>query len=97
MIAAGVVGIAYHFPDLQTQPQWEAALIVAIRLLAIINGIFLLKGGHWARWMVIAWMAYHVVLSAFHSVAEVVMHSLLLIAFAYFLFRRGTDDYFQRR
>jgi hypothetical protein len=50
MIAAGVVGIVYHFPDLQTQPQWEVALILAMRLLAIINGIFLLKGGHWARW-----------------------------------------------
>ena len=36
--------------------------------LAIVCGVFLLRGHNWARWLALAWIAFHVVLSAFHAI-----------------------------
>jgi hypothetical protein len=49
----------------------------------------------WARWLALAWMGYHVVLSAFHNLPELVMHSLFLIVFVFFLLRASADRYFR--
>ena len=49
----------------------------------------------WARWLLTAWVAYHVVLSAFHSLFELVIHGLLLAVVAYFLFRPAASAYFR--
>src|SRR5262249_39079375 len=62
--------------------------------LAIVCGVFLLRGSNWARWLLLAWIAFHVVLSAFHNVFELAMHSLLLVVVAYCLFRPRTSAYF---
>jgi hypothetical protein len=43
----------------------------------------------------LAWLTYHVVLSAFHSLTEVAMHGLLLVTSAYFLFRVQAAVYFR--
>src|SRR5581483_9721081 len=89
-ILAGVVGIAAHITELDLRHPFanDAVLALIVRLLAIIAGVFMLRGANWARWLAIVWIAYHVVLSSFHSVAAAAVHALLLAVFAYFLCRR---------
>jgi hypothetical protein len=55
----------------------------------------MLRGHNWARWLILVWIAYHVVLSALHSVSEVVVHGLLFVVIAYVLFRPRVSAYFR--
>ena len=43
----------------------------------------------------VAWIGFHVVVSAFHSVAQVAVHVVFCAAIAYFLFRREAGEYFR--
>lgn len=94
-IAAGVVGFAYHVTGFRTHPPLEVVWVCLLRLLAILGGVFVLRAKNWARWLVLAWLAYHVALSAFHQVSELIMHALLFAIIAYILFRRPAAAYFR--
>jgi hypothetical protein len=96
-VAAGVVGIAYHATEFNTQHPFEYEIVWAcfVRLLAILGGAFVLRGNNRARWLLLVWIAYHVILSAFHSASEFVVHSLLLAVVAYVLFRPQASAYFR--
>ena len=98
-VLAGVIGLAYHASDFGARRpfQYDLVLVSFVRLLAILFGVFLLRGSNWARWGLILWLAYHVILSGFHSVFEFVMHSVLLALIAYFLFRPKVSAYFRAR
>ena len=90
-IVAGAAGLIYHLHD---QPFDRGALLLLfVRLLAVVSGIFLLLGHNWARWLLIAWLAFHVSISAFHSIEQTVVHALLLAVVAYFLFRPPASTY----
>lgn len=92
-ILAGAVGLIYH---LRERPlDHDYLLISVIRVLAIIGGIFSLLGHNWARWLMFAWLTFHVIVSAFHSMQELAAHTVLLFLFAFFLFRRPVSGYFQ--
>src|SRR5438270_13560546 len=95
-IAGGAIGLASHFSDFKPQHpfQYNIVWISLINLLAIVCGAYMLRGSNWARWLAIAWMAFHVVLSSFHSWFEFAIHSLLCAAVAYFLFRSRATRYF---
>jgi uncharacterized membrane protein len=75
----------------------DVVLALIVRLLAVVAGIFMLRGHNWARWLAIVWIAFHVVMSAFHSVPSAAFHALLLAVLAYFLFRRQSTAYFRVR
>src|SRR5206468_3983960 len=66
-IAVGSIGLIYHTVEERHPFDGELIWIVLLRLLAIVGGAFLLRGRNWARWLLIAWMGYHVALSVFHS------------------------------
>jgi hypothetical protein len=92
-IVAGLVGLAYHLSDRPLE-RW-VALISFIRIIAVVGGVFLLKGRNWARWLMIGWLAFHVGVSAFHSLSECMVHVVLLAAVAYFLLTPPDSKYFQ--
>lgn len=96
-IAAGTVGLVYHAKEFKTGHLFdkEAVWVCAVRALAIIGGVFVLRGRNWARWLLILWMAYHVVLSAYHPVSELIMHALLMVVVAYLLLRPKASVYFR--
>jgi len=96
---AGAVGLAYHLTEFKTLSPfpYDVLWVCLVRLLAIIGGVFMLRGHNWARWLTLAWIAYHVILSYFHSVQELVAHAVLLAVFAYFLLRHVAAEYFQGR
>jgi hypothetical protein len=95
-IAAGVMGLAYHITEFRPQHPFQdgGAWLFLIRFLAIVGGVYMLRGRNWARWLSILWIGCHVILSAFHSLPELAFHGLLFAVFAYFLFRAPAALYF---
>jgi uncharacterized membrane protein len=95
-IVVGIVGLVFHLVDFKGQLalRSEITWISAVRLLAIVAGIFMLRGHNWARWLALAWMAFHVVLGALNSPSQLVMHAFLLVIFGYFLLRHPASNYF---
>ena len=95
-ILMGTVGFVYHLGDFQRQGgfSYELAWVELLRLLAIVSGVYLLRGHNWARWVALGWIAYHVILSAFHTSAELATHSVICALLAYFLLRRQAARYF---
>lgn len=94
-IAAGSVGLVYHLTEWNRSApvDYELVLILLIRLAAVVGGAFLLRGCNWARWLLVSWMAYHIVLSVLHSVQQLVMHTLLFGVITYVLFCPRSSAY----
>jgi hypothetical protein len=92
-IAVGSIGVAYHLRD-GSFDRWTV-LIAAVRVIAIIGGIFLLKGRSWARWLLLVWLAFHVFVGALHSLSNSVAHFVLLAVVAYFLLWSPESKYFR--
>jgi hypothetical protein len=94
LIVACEMGIVYHFTDFRSALPGEYFGVLAIRLLAIVCGLFLLRGKDWARWLAMGWIAFHVGLSYFHSMQQMAMHAVVLVVFAVVLFRPTANRYF---
>ena len=92
-ILAGLVGLAYHLSD-KPVDHW-IVLISAVRIIAVVGGVFLLIGRDWARWLMLAWLAFHVVVSAFHSLSEFLPHLVLLMVVGYVLLGPPASNYFR--
>ena len=98
-VLAGIVGLVYHGlrPRQPGPVDTDLYLVLSIRLLALVTGVFLFRGANWARWMAMAWMAYHIGLSAFESsVQGVAVHFALLVIIGYLLLRSDSSTYFRR-
>jgi hypothetical protein len=94
-IAVGAIGFAYHLRELiALQP--DSVWIELVRSLAILSGAFMLRGRNWARWLALAWMAFHVAIS-FPALPQVAMHALFLAVIAWLLFRPDVLRYFRGR
>lgn len=92
-ILSGAVGLVYH----AAHPAWDPEFlwVEVLRLAAVVAGVFMLRGRDWARWCAVAWMAYHVVLGAFHDVAQFAVHAVFLVILAWCLFRPASARYFR--
>ena len=73
----------------------EFWLIQVIRIIAVLCGVFMLYGFNWARWLLVVWVGYHIVLSILHSPWELLVHSLLFTIVLYFVFRPQASAYFR--
>ena len=96
-LAAGLIGLGRHATEFNPQRLLEYDLVLGcfVQLLAILGGVFVLRANNWARWLLLAWIAFHVILSAFHSLFELIVHSLLFAVVAYVLFRPQASAYFR--
>ena len=94
-IVAGVIGFAYHAANFGVPIAYDFVWVELLRLTAVVCGVYMLRGRNWARWLALAWISYHVVLSGFHSWFELAAHTLLCATFAYFLFRPPATRYFR--
>ena len=92
-ILVGIVSTMYHL--LKGSLNRWMVLIVLVGVIAIVAGAFLLRGARWARWLILAWLAFHVVASAFNSFADAMPHVVLLLVVGYFLLGPPTSKYFQ--
>jgi len=98
-IAAGAVGVAYHITELNPADPFgnDTLLLTAVRLLAVLGGVFALRGRDWARWLLLAWIAFHVGVSAFHPHQGLVAHAVLLVVVARFLLRPPAAGWFRTK
>jgi hypothetical protein len=96
-IGVGLIGFISHFSEFLARKafQYDAVLVELIEFLAILSGAFMLRGHNWARWLALAWIAFHVILSAFHALPEFAIHCLFCAAIAWFLFRPEAARYFR--
>ena len=94
MILAGVTSTTVHL----WQGTWDRwmILIVLVGAVAVAAGAFLLRGDRWARWAVLAWIAFHVIIGALNSRSFALPHLALLIIFSYVLLGPPTADYYRR-
>lgn len=66
------------------------------RLASIVSGLFMLRGFNWARWLLVAWIAFHIVIGALHSIAQLLTHVAIFSVVLFFLFRPKASAYFVR-
>jgi hypothetical protein len=94
-LAVGAAGFIYHFPTLLKWQQ-DSVWVESTEFLAVVTGIFLLRAQNWARWLAVAWIAFHVVLSAFHSYVQAAAHAAFMALIVWALFQPATRLYFKR-
>lgn len=96
-LATGVLGFAYHFSELWAGGllQMDAVEVELTEALALVAGAFLLRGRNWARWLAVAWMAFHAVIGALHSPGQGAVHAVFLAVICWFLFRPPAAGYFR--
>jgi hypothetical protein len=92
-IVAGLVGLVYHLSE--SPHDHGIVLVSVVRIIAVVGGVFLLIGRDWARWLMLAWLAFHVVVSAFHSLSEFLPHLVLLMVVGYVLLGPPASNYFR--
>jgi hypothetical protein len=96
-MATGLLSLVSHLTGFTGHHPIEPDIVWAllVNLAALVAGGFMLRAANWARWLALAWIGFHVILSLFHSAWELGIHTLVFAGFAYFLFRRQANDYFR--
>ncbi len=96
-IVTGVGGVVLHAAEFKTLHPfaWDALLVELVSAAAVIAGVYMLRGRDWARWLALAWIAFHVIVSAFHTARELAIHGLLCAVFAFVLLRRPARLWFR--
>jgi len=93
-LLVGTVGFVYHFRELMAL-QRDGILVELTELLAAVPGGFMLRGRDWARWLALAWMAFHVAISVFDPFHKLAVHAGLFVVIAWILLRPAAARYFQ--
>lgn len=65
------------------------------RTVSIVCGVFMLYGFNWARWLLVIWIGFHIIISALHSPLQLVVHGLLFAVILYIVFRPDANIYFR--
>jgi uncharacterized membrane protein HdeD (DUF308 family) len=92
-IVVGTVSAGYH---LFKNPfdRWTIPIML-VGIIAIVAAAFLLRGARWSCWLLVVWLAFHVVISAFNSFSDAIVHFALLLVIGYFLVGPPTSKYFR--
>ena len=93
-LLVGGVGFVHHFPELMAG-HGDAVGIEVTELLAVVAAVGLLLRKNWGRWLAMAWIVFHVGLSLFHPLRELLMHAVLCALIAWLLFRPATARWFK--
>ncbi len=62
-------------------------------VLAVVAGVFMLRGLNWAHWLALVWMAFDLALSL-TTPHSLVIHSLIFVLIAWLLLRSDAREYF---
>ena len=95
-LVVGWVPLAQRLTEFKEHP-FENAPVFLARVLAVLCGVFMLCGFNWARWLLVVWIGYHVVIGLLHSPGSGLVHGLLFAVVVYFLFRPRASAYFRVR
>jgi hypothetical protein len=89
-LCVGLGTFIFHFKDLRAP---DGIWIEATELLAVLCGLFLLGAQNWARWLAIAWMTFHVLLS-FGDWRQLAVHGVFLVFIVWALFHAEANRFF---
>ncbi len=90
LLPHGGITAAQRLAELETH--WY---VHVSRFAGILSGVLMLYGLNWGRWLLVAWLAFHVVVGYLHSPVQLLTHSLFLVLGLYFLFRKPAAAYFR--
>ena len=93
-VVIGILNTAWHLWKGMFD-RWMIAILF-LTVSAIVAGVFLLRGARWARWLALAWLAFHVVVSALNSLWDALPHAVLLLVIGYVLLGPPTAQYFRQ-
>lgn len=98
-VIVGVAGFISHAKDLfaSNQNLNETIWPLILAVIAVVCGLLLIVRISWARWLAIAWMACHVIISAFNSTSEMIAHIVFLIVISILLFLPVSTTYFRNK
>lgn len=98
-IAVGIIGFSYHLTDFRTQSpfQYDVLGIELIRFVAIVAGVYVLRGNNWARLTALAWMVLHVIIGALNSLPQFAVHLAFAALIALALFHPAANRWFADR
>jgi hypothetical protein len=93
-IAVGAIAFVHNFTQLlASQP--DAIWVELTELVAIVCGAGMLRGYNWARWLAVAWISAHLILSAFHSFHGFAIHGVICAVIIWLLFRPPAARFFR--
>lgn len=94
-IVVGVVGLVHH--GLVAIRSWhpEDLWILLIQAVALIAGIFMLRGANWARWVAFVWIAAHVAIAWFSGPQQALVHAIIFAGITILLFRADARAFFR--
>ena len=97
LAAIGVLGIVAQPVRFLTEHRFESDMLWAglVSVAAAVSGVYMLRSNNWARWLAMAWIAFHVVLSFFHSWPEMALHGAVFVVFAIILFLPDANKFFR--
>lgn len=96
-LAVGALGFFVHGREILATHgfHWDDFLVELLEIVAFVSGAFLLRGQNWARWLAVAWIAFHVILSAFDPWQKLAVHVVLCALIAWALFCPPAARYFR--
>jgi hypothetical protein len=101
-VAIGVISTGVHVWqfDISKPTFLEEAGVYTIGTLAVVAGIYMLRGRNWARWLALGWISFHVLVAAFNqpfgqAIIGVAIHAVFVALLAWFLFRRESQEWFK--
>lgn len=99
LVAVGITRFAFHLNEIKPQHALQGGnvWVFIFECVAIVCGVFVLRGHNWARWLALAWITSTAVLSFFSSVGKGAIHVLILSLFAYCFLRPEANAYFRQR
>lgn len=92
----GVYTLRYSSGGITGHDVMDAGLVALTSLVALLGGLFMLRAANWARWLCLAWMAFHVVISLGHDRLQFIVHSIWLVVLTVALFWPSSSAYFRR-
>jgi hypothetical protein len=95
-ILVGIVGFAFHVKEFPGKP-YETTWVLFVEILAVTCGALLFFKIAWGRWLTIAWLLYHVRISAFNSTSQMIAHIVFLVVVSILLFLPVSSMYFQSK
>jgi hypothetical protein len=93
-IVIGAVGLVMHGRESFRSPHSEDIWILALELLAVVAGVFMLRGANWARWLTVTWIGFHVAISVLNGYQQVLFHGIIFVGIAILLFRADARAWF---
>jgi hypothetical protein len=97
-VAIGVVSLAM---DIRFAAQHgvgrDEVLVFVVHGLAVVAGIFMLRGADWARWLAVLWMVFHVGITVFNAWRGFAFHAIIFAGITFLLFRADARAWFGQK